>query len=186
MIFVEPTHVFFYEMIGDCDDCLAFELQSLHGVSKVTISIVTLFSLASEIHAKVFRHILGENVHRVDGHITKVEHTQILFLFVRSINLYSMTRLLLPLTAGEIVLIQIGCCRIVLASVMVFGSRSGVGNGTGCTICKGIPFILPWSAGLGVISRTDGVGSKRPRHDHNSGHGSLMQVDLVAKRLQNC
>ncbi len=44
IIFVEPTHVFLDEMIGDCDDCLMFELQSLPGVSKVTISVVTLFS----------------------------------------------------------------------------------------------------------------------------------------------
>jgi hypothetical protein len=58
MIFVEPTHVFFDEMTGNCKDCLAFELGSLPGVSKVTISIGALFSLASEIHTKLFRHVL--------------------------------------------------------------------------------------------------------------------------------
>jgi hypothetical protein len=144
MIFVEPTHVFFDEMIGDCDDRLAFELQSLPGVSKVTISVVTLVSLASEVHAKLFRHIPGKNIRRVDGHITEVKHTQILFLFGSSINLYSTTRLLLPLTARGIVLVCIRCCRVALASVTLFGSGSGVGNGMICTICEGIPFILPW------------------------------------------
>jgi hypothetical protein len=62
MVFVEPTHVFLDEMIGNHNDGLAFELQSLPGVSKVTISVVTLFSLTSEIGAKLFGHILWENV----------------------------------------------------------------------------------------------------------------------------
>jgi hypothetical protein len=91
MIFIEPTHVFFDEMICNHDDCLAFELQSLPGVSKVTISVVTLFPLASEVCAKLFRHILWENVRWVDGRITEVKHTQILFIFGSSINLYSVT-----------------------------------------------------------------------------------------------
>ncbi len=186
MIFVEPTHVFFAEMIGNCNDCLAFELRSLPVVSKVTISIVALFSPASEICAILFGHVLGENVCRVDGCIPEVEHTQIFFLFGSSINLYPTTRLLLPLTARGIVLIHIRCCRVTLASVTLFRSGSGDGNRTRCTICKGITFILPWSAGLGIISRTDGVGSNRPRHDHNSGHGNRMQVDLGAKCLQDC
>jgi hypothetical protein len=51
MVFVEPSHVFLDEMIGNQDDCLAFELQSLPGVSEVTISVGTLLSLASEIGA---------------------------------------------------------------------------------------------------------------------------------------
>jgi hypothetical protein len=45
MVFVEPSHVFLDEMIGDHDDSLAFELRVLHGVSEVTISVVTLFFL---------------------------------------------------------------------------------------------------------------------------------------------
>jgi hypothetical protein len=122
MIFVEPTHVFLDEMIGDCDDRLAFELRSLPGVSKVTISIVTLFSLANEICAKLFRHVLGDNVRRVDGCITEVEHTQIFFFFGSIINLYPTMRLPLPLTARGIVLVRIRCCRVALASV----TRSGV------------------------------------------------------------
>jgi hypothetical protein len=81
MIFVEPTHVFLDELIDDCDDRLAFELRSFPGVSKVTISVVTLFSLEGEVRAKLFRHFLWENVRRVDGRITEVKHTQILFLF---------------------------------------------------------------------------------------------------------
>jgi hypothetical protein len=186
MLFVEPTHIFFDEMIGNCNDRLAFELQSLPRVSKVTISIVTLFSLASEIRAKLFRHILGENVCRVDGRITEVERTQVLFLFGSSINIYSTMRLLLPLTARGIVLICIRCCRVALVSVMLFGSGSGVVTGTRCTIRWRIPFILPRSADLGIILRTDGVGSNRPRHNCDSGHGSLMQVDLVVKHLQDC
>ncbi len=186
MIFVEPTRIFYDEMIDNCNDCLVFELRSLPGVSKVTISIVTLFSLASEIHAKLFGHVLGENVRRVDGHIPEVEHTQIFFLFGSSINLYPMTRLFLPLTARGIVLVCIRCCRVVRASVTLVRSESGVGNGQRCTICRGIPFILPWSAGLDIISRTDDVGRNRPWHDRNNGHGSLMQVDLGAERLQDC
>ncbi len=81
MIFVEPTQVFFDEMIGNHNDCLMFELRSFPGVSKVTISVVTLFSLASEICAKRFRHILVVSVQMVDGHDPKVEHTQNFFLF---------------------------------------------------------------------------------------------------------
>jgi hypothetical protein len=49
MVFVEPSHVFFDEIIGNQDDCLTFELQSLPRVSKVTISVSTLFSLASKL-----------------------------------------------------------------------------------------------------------------------------------------
>jgi hypothetical protein len=51
---------------------------------------------------------------------------------------------------------------------------------------RGLFFILPWSADLGVIPGTDGVGSNRPWHDCNSSHGGLMQVDLGAKRLEDC
>ena len=94
-------------------------------------------------------------------------------------------RLLLLLTNKGIVLIHIRCCRVPLASVTLFGSGNGVGIGTRCTICEGIPSILPWSADLGVIPGNDGVGSNRPWHGCNSGHGSLMQVDLGAKRLQD-
>ncbi len=42
---------FFDEMIGDHDDRIAFELQGFLGVSKVTISAVTLFFIASEVSA---------------------------------------------------------------------------------------------------------------------------------------
>ncbi len=108
MVFVEPSHVFLNEMIGDHDDCLAFELQSLPWVSKVTISVGTLFSLTSEISAKLFGHILWENIHRVDGLVTEVKHTHILFLFGGSINLYSTTRLLFPLTARRMSLFVSG------------------------------------------------------------------------------
>jgi hypothetical protein len=60
MIFVEPTHVFFDEMTGNCKDCVAFELGSLPEMSQVTISVVTLFSLTSEISANLFRHVFGK------------------------------------------------------------------------------------------------------------------------------
>ncbi len=62
MVFIEPSHVFLDEVIGDQDDCLAFELRSLPGVKEVTISVGTLFSLTSEIGTKLFGHILWENV----------------------------------------------------------------------------------------------------------------------------
>jgi hypothetical protein len=183
MVFIEPSHVFLDEMIGDHDDCLVFELRSHPGVSKVTISVVTLFSLTSEISAELFGHILWENVCRVDRQVTEVKHTQILFLFGGSVNLYSTTRLLLPLMTGRIVFVRIGCCGITIASITLFGLESGVGSGARCTIRKGILFILPWFAGLGFIPRINNVGGNGTRHDRNSGHGSLMQVDLGAKRL---
>jgi hypothetical protein len=165
MIFVEPTYVLLDEMIGNHDDCLRFELQSLPGVSKVTISVVTFFSLASEVCTKLFRHILWENVRRVDGRITEVKHTQILFFFGSSNNLYSTMRLLLPLMARRIVFIHIRCCRVALASVMLFGHESNVGSGTRCAIHGGISFIFSWSAGLGMILKINGVGSDGTRHD---------------------
>jgi hypothetical protein len=115
MIFVEPSHVFLDEMIGNQDDCLVFELRSLPGASKVTISVDTLFSLTSEISAKLFGHILWENVQGVAGWVTEVKHTQILFLFGGSVNLYSTTKLLLPLTTGRIVFVCIGSCGIAHA-----------------------------------------------------------------------
>jgi hypothetical protein len=153
-----------------------FELLSLPGVSEDAISVGTLFSLASEVSAKLFGHVLWENVHRVDRRVTEVKHTQILFLFGSSINLYSMTRLLLPLMARRIVFFCVGCCRVALTSVTLFGSGSSIGSGTKCTVHEGTLFILPWSAGLCIIPRINGVGSVL--HDCNSGHGSLMQVDL--------
>ncbi len=58
MVFVEPSHVFFGEMIGNPNDLFAFKIQSLPGASKVTISAVTLFTLTSEINTKLFGHIL--------------------------------------------------------------------------------------------------------------------------------
>jgi hypothetical protein len=79
MVFVEPSRVFLDEMIGDQDNRLVFELQSLPGVSKVTISVVTLFSLTSEISAKLFGHIVWENVWGVDKQVTEVKHTQVIF-----------------------------------------------------------------------------------------------------------
>jgi hypothetical protein len=120
MVFVESFHVFLDEMIGNQDDRLTFELKSLPGVSKVTISVGTLFSLTSEIGAKLFGHIFWENVRWVDGRVTKVKHTQILLLVCGSVNLYSTTRLLLPLMARRVFLVCIGCCGIVLASVTLF------------------------------------------------------------------
>jgi hypothetical protein len=79
MIFIEPTHIFLDETIWDHNDPLAFELQSLPGVSKVAISVVTLFFLASEVCAKLLRHIPWENVRRVEECIMEVKHTQIPF-----------------------------------------------------------------------------------------------------------
>ncbi len=153
------------------------------GLSKVTISVDTLFSLTSEISAKLFRHIFWDNVRGVDGRVMEVKHTQILYLFGSSVNLYSTMRLLLPLTAGRIVFICIGSCGIALASVTLFGCESGVGSGTRCTMREGILFILPWSADLSIIPRMNGVGGNGTSHDRNSGHGSLMHVDLRAKYL---
>ena len=160
-----------------------FELRSLPGVSKVAIGVGTLLSLASEVGAKLFGHILWKNVCWVDGRVTEVKHTQILLLFSGSINLYSTTRLLLPLMAGRVSLVRLWCCGIALASVMLFGRKSGVGGETVCTIRKIILFILPWSAGLSISPRMNGVGGNGTRHDCNSSHGSLVQVDLRAKCL---
>ncbi len=54
MVFIEPSQVFLDEMVGDQDDCLAFELRSLPGVSEIAIGVGTLLSLASEVGAKLF------------------------------------------------------------------------------------------------------------------------------------
>jgi hypothetical protein len=45
MVFVEPSHVFLDEMIGNQDDHLAFELQSLPGVSKSQLVLIHSFPL---------------------------------------------------------------------------------------------------------------------------------------------
>jgi hypothetical protein len=89
----------------------------------------------------------------------------------------------LPLMAERIVFVRIGSCWIKLASVMLFGCESGVGSGMRCTIREGIVIILPLSAGLSIIPRMNGAGGSGTRHDRNSSHGSLMQVDLRAKCL---
>jgi hypothetical protein len=81
MVFVEPSHVFLDEMIGNQDDSLVFELQSLPGVCKVTIGVGTLLSLAGEVCAKLFKHVLWEDVRWVDGWVTEVKHTQILLVW---------------------------------------------------------------------------------------------------------
>ncbi len=75
--------------------------------------------------------------------VTEVKHTQILLLFGGSVNLYSTTGLLLPLTAGRGFLVCIGCCGIALTSVTLFGCESGIGSGTRCTIYEGILIFLP-------------------------------------------
>ncbi len=111
-------------------------------MSKVAISVGTLLSLTSEISAKLFGHVLWENVRWVDGWVTEVKHTQILFLFGGSVNLYSTMGLLLPLTAGGLFPVRIGCCGIALASVTLFGCESGIGSGTRCPIREGILIIL--------------------------------------------
>ncbi len=169
-------------MIGDRNDCLAFELRSLPGVSKVTISVVTLFSLASEVCAKLFRYILGKNVPWVDRWITEVKTYPNPFSLWQQYQPLLCNEASLPLVAGRIVFVRIGCCRVALASITLFGCNRGVGSGTRCAICGGIPFIFPWSAGLSIISRIDGVGSNRTRHDRNGGHDSL---NLIVKRLQD-
>jgi hypothetical protein len=143
LVFIEPVHVFLDEMVGNQDDSLAFELRSLPGVSKIAIGVGTLLSPAGEVCAKLFGHILWEDVCWVDGRVTEVKHTQILLLFGSSVKLYSMTGLLLPLMTGRVFLVRIGCCGIALASVTLFGRESGVGSGTRCTICKGILIIFP-------------------------------------------
>ncbi len=117
-----------HEMVGNQDDHLAFELQSLPGVSKIAIGVGTLLSLASELGTKLFGHILWEDVCWVDGWVTEVIHTQILLLFGGSANLYSMTGPLLPLTAGRVFLICFGCCGIALTSITLFGRASGIGS----------------------------------------------------------
>jgi hypothetical protein len=143
MVFVEPSHVFLDEMVGNQDDCLAFELRSLSGVSEIAIDVGTLLSLSSEVGTKLFRHILWEDVRRVDGRVTEVKHTQIRFLFGSDVNLYSTTGLLLPLTAGRVFLVYIGCCGIAFASVALFGRESNIGSGTRCTVWEVILIILP-------------------------------------------
>ncbi len=143
IVFIELSHVFLDEMVGNQDDHLAFELPSLPGVSKIAIGVGTLLSLACEVGAKLFGHILWGDVCWVDGWVMGVKHTQIILLFGGSVNLYSMMGLLLPLTAGRVFLVCIGCYGIALTSVTLFGRESGVESGTRCTILKGILIFLP-------------------------------------------
>jgi hypothetical protein len=143
MVFVEPSHFFLDEMVGNQDNSLVFVLQNIPGMSKIAIGVGTLLSLAGEVCAKLFGHILWGDICWVDGRVTEVKHTQILLLFGSSVNLYSAMGLLLPLMAGRFFLVCIGCCGIALASVTLFGCESGIGNGTRCTIRKGVLIILP-------------------------------------------
>jgi hypothetical protein len=99
--------------------------------------------LAGEVCAKLFGHILWEDVRWVDGLVMEVKHAQILLLFGSSVNLYSSMGLLLTLVAGRVFLIRIRCCGIAPASVMLFGHESGIGSRTRCTIHEGILIILP-------------------------------------------
>ncbi len=72
MVFVEPSYVFFDEMIGNQDDWLVFEFQSLPEVSKIAIGVGTLLSLTSEVRAKLFGHTLWEDICWVHGQVTEV------------------------------------------------------------------------------------------------------------------
>jgi hypothetical protein len=148
MVFVEQSHVFLDEMVGNQDKPLAFELQGLPGVSKTAIDAGTLFFLASEVGAKLFGYIFWVDVRRVDGLVMEVKHTQILLLFGSGVNLNSTTRLLLPLTAGRVFILCIGCRGIVLASIALFWREGDIGGVTRCTICKGILIILSYTASL--------------------------------------
>ncbi len=127
-------------------------------MSEIAIGVGTLLSLAGEVCAKLFGHILWEDVRWVDGQVTEVKHTPILLLFGSSVNLYSTMGLLLPLMAGRVFLIRIGCCGIALASVTLFGHESGIGSGTRCTIHKEILIILPSSTSLSIIPGIGIVG----------------------------
>ncbi len=71
VVFVEPSHVFLDEMVGNQDDRLVFELRSLPGVSKTAITVGTLLSLAGEVCTKLFRYILWEDVHWVDRRLQR-------------------------------------------------------------------------------------------------------------------
>ncbi len=99
--------------------------------------------VASEVGAKLFEHILWEDIRWVDGWVMDVKHTQILLLFGGSVNLCSTTGLLLPLMPGRVFLVCIRCCGIALTYVTLFGHESGVGSGTRCTIHEGILIFLP-------------------------------------------
>ncbi len=112
-------------------------------MSKNAIGVGTLLSLAGEVCAKPFGHILWEDVRWVDGWVMEVKHTQILLLFGSSVNLYFTRGLLLPLMAGRVFIVRIRRCGIVLASLMLFGHESGIGSRTRCTIQEGILIILP-------------------------------------------
>ncbi len=58
LVFIESSHIFLDEMVGNQDDRLAFEFRSLPGVRKIAIGVGTLLSLAGEVCAKLFGHIL--------------------------------------------------------------------------------------------------------------------------------
>jgi hypothetical protein len=129
MVFIEPSHVFLDEMVGDQDDRLVFELQSVPGVSKIAIGVGTLLSLASEVGTKFFGHILWEDVHWVDGWVTEVKHTQILLFFGGSVNLYSTMGPLLPLMARRFSLFVSGVVGSRLPPLRCLGVKVALGVG---------------------------------------------------------
>ncbi len=185
MIFVEPTHVFLIKWLTFARIVLHLSLEAFLGWAKSQLALLHSLSLQVK-SAQTFSDMsLGKYPRGWRTHSWGATFP-ILFLFGGNIHLYPTLKLLLLLMARGIVFICIKCSRVMLASVTLFGSGIGVEIGTRWTIREGIPFILPWSADLGVIPGTDGVGSNRwPWHDHNSGHGRLMQVDLGEKRLQD-
>ncbi len=79
----------------------------------------------TDTNPDIASQVLWEDVRWVDGWVTEVKHTQILLLFSGSVNLYYTTGLLLPLMAGRVFLVCIGCCGIALAFVTLFGRKSG-------------------------------------------------------------
>jgi hypothetical protein len=129
MVFIEPSHIFLDEMVCNQDDRLAFELRSFLGVSKIAIGVGTLLSLANEVGAKLFRHILWEDVRWVDGWVTEVKHTQILLLFGGSVNPYPTTGLLLPLTAGRVSSFVLGVVGSHLPLLCCSGMKVALGVG---------------------------------------------------------
>ncbi len=176
MVFIKPTDVSFVEMVGDRDNSFTFELGWLPGMDEVACNIAALFTLACEIGANLLRHDLWKNIQWVDGWVLEIKHTQILPFFGGCVDLHASFRLFLLLTIGGIGVVGRirRSSRVARISPALFRTRLGIGS----QFASQRP-----ATDLSVVPRTDVVGHNDALRNGDGEHGSLMKVDLIAKKL---
>ncbi len=143
MVFVEPSHVFLDEIIGDQDDCLAFELQAFLGWAKLQLVFVHSFplqvKLAQSFSGKSFRKcplgwLMGY------GGKTYPNPSSLLWQYQPFLHdeapFASDGRKGFPHSFPVL-------WDCAFASITLFRHESSIGSWTRCTICEGIFVILP-------------------------------------------